>query len=180
VGAAAGVSVVALSAPIAALEARLTSPPLGRGTAVITWTGTSGVTPTVTAIGGQAGHYKVTAREKLARYGQSGSGTTVPDLDKPLPLGDVTGTIGGTAFTLHISLEIPSTLTPASNQVVTLGAVTGSFRGQPVTATLSARTTSQNLDVTGTIGAYRVTAQIGRVQHHGNRSTARATYDVTR
>lgn len=180
VGAAGVASVLALAGPVAAVEARLTSLPLGHGTAVITWTGASGITPTVTSISGQAGRSKVVAHETLARVGQPGSGTTLPDLTKPLPLGDVTGTIGGTAFTLHITLQVPSTLSPSPHQVIDLGAVTGSFRGQPVVATLSAQSTSLDLVVRGTIGAYHVTARVGRVQHHGTHATARATYDVTR
>lgn len=99
-------SVVGLAAPIAAVEARLTSLPLGRGTAVISWTGASGASPTVTGIEGDAGRYRLAAHERLARFAPSG-------------------------------------------------------------------------DVTGTIGPDAISGVIARVQYRGNRSTARATDDVT-
>jgi hypothetical protein len=174
------VAVIAL--PVAAVIARLTSLPLGKGHATIEWTGESGASPSVTSLSGQIGAYSVSGHDQVltpqethpAPGGNTSTSATIPS---SFPFGLVKGTIGGTTFTLHITLEIPTSLTQGR---FTLATVTGSLRGQSIQATLTAITSTQNLDFQGTIGTYHVTGVIRPPQHHGNRSVAQASYDVTK
>jgi|HubBroStandDraft_6_1064221.scaffolds.fasta_scaffold1040467_1 hypothetical protein len=96
-----------------------------------------------------------------------------------LPLADIKGTISGTPFSLDVTLNL-SGLDLNSNKPVTFGTVTGSFRGQPINAVLTGRRSSITVSFSGTIGGDHVTGTIARVVHHGNRSTAYASFDVTR
>jgi hypothetical protein len=100
-------------------------------------------------------------------------------LPSSLPLSDIKGTISGTPFTLDITLNVAA-LNLASDQPVTFGMVTGSFRGQPINAVLTGRGTSTKVSFSGIIGSDHVTGSIGRLERHGNKSTAYATFDVTR
>jgi len=183
----AGGAVVGISFPVSALVARLTSLPLGKGAATITWTGNSGITPTVNSVQGHVADYSVVATDKFPRLGQSSSTTgsgsssvpsSIPNLSGPIPFGDVKGTIDGTAFTLLITLQIPQTQSQLGTNIP-LGQVTGMFRNEPIKASLSANPKSRAFDFKGSIGPYRVIGVIESVQHHGDHSTAHATFDVT-
>jgi hypothetical protein len=172
---------VAVSVSAAALVARLTRIPLGRGTATITWTGATGIRPTINSIRGTAGGYQVSASGKVpqpafrseASNGSTGTSISIPSV---IPLADVKGSIGGTPFTLHIALTLPSSLTPSQPQRI--GRVSGTFRGQPITATLTA--TSDSFRFNGTIGTLQVTGVVSHVDQHGNTETAHATFDITK
>src|SRR5271170_4677481 len=77
---------VAVSISAAALVARLTRIPLGRGTATITWTGATGIKPTINSIRGTAGGYQVVASGKVPQptFGpQSPNGTTGTSISIP-------------------------------------------------------------------------------------------------
>jgi hypothetical protein len=126
--------VVLIATSTEALIALLTNIPLGRGTATITWSGSTGLTPTITSIKGTAGGYTVSATGRTPKASSiSGTASTVPT---EYPIADVKGTIGGTDFTVDIVLTLPSSLTSSAHQNV--GHVTGTFRNQPVAGTLTA------------------------------------------
>ena len=172
-----GVAVVALlSTATSAILARLTRIPLGRGTATITWTGSTGVTPTLNSIKGTAGGYSVSAVGHLPTPSfKGGASSTIPS---QFPLANVAGTLGGTSFTLQIILTLPSSLT--TTKAENFGHITGTFRGQPVTATLTASVNSSSFRFKGMIGSLHVTGVISQPVHHGHSETAHASYDVTR
>jgi hypothetical protein len=156
-----------------ALIARLTSIPLGRGTATITWSGSTGVTPTINSIKGTAGGYAVSAIGQIPKPSSvSGTASTVP-------IADVKGTIGGTDFTVDIVLTLPSS--PSSRAPRNVGHLTGTFRNQPVAGTLRAPTpTSNTFAFTGTIGARHIHGTVSKPIHHGHGETAYASFIVTK
>lgn len=171
-------AIVLISTATSAVLDRLTTIPLGRGTATITWTGSTGVTPTIESITGTAGGYQVHGSGHVPRLsGTTGSASTVPS---QLPIADVAGTIGGTRFTVNIVLTFPASLT--SNKPRSFGYVTGTFRGEPVRATLTAdlKSTSPSFGFTGTIGSLHVSGVISQPIQHGKSETAHARFDVTR
>ncbi|HWD54687.1 MAG TPA: hypothetical protein VG346_06175 [Acidimicrobiales bacterium] len=100
-------------------------------------------------------------------------------LPPSLPLADIKGTLNGTPFTLDVTLDL-SGLNLTSKKPMTFGAITGSFRGQPIKGVLTGRTTSTTVSFSGTIGSDHVSGTITRVIRRGNTSTGSATFDVTR
>jgi hypothetical protein len=172
-----GAAVVVLAATSTqALIARLTSIPLGRGTATITWSGSTGATPTINSIKGTAGGYVVSATGQIPKPSSiSGTASTVPT---EYPIADVKGTIGGTDFTVDIVLTLPSSLTSSAHQNV--GHVTGTFRNQPVTGTLTASVDSDTFAFTGTIGVRHIHGTVSKPIHHGHGETAHASFTVTK
>ena len=182
VGVIAIAAVVLLSVPVMAEIASLRSIPLGRGSATISWTGKSGVTPTISSIRGSARGLAIVATGTVPtppHLGNASPGSTSVSLPSMLPLADIKGTISGTPFSLDVTLNL-SGLDLTSNKPVNFGTVTGSFRGQPIKAVLTGRRTSTTVSFSGTIGSDQVTGTINRVVHHGNMSTASASFDVTR
>jgi hypothetical protein len=177
VSAFAGAAVLALlSTATSAVLFRLTRIPLGRGTATITWTGKSGVTPTINSITGAAGRYSVSAVGHVPRPSVGGgASSTIPS---EFPLANVAGTLGGTSFTLHIILTLPSSLTTTKTQ--SFGLITGTFQNQPVTGTLTANVNSRTFGFKGMIGSLHVSGVISQPVHRGRSATAHATFDVTR
>ena len=176
---------LALAVPIGAMVARLTSLPLGHGTATISWIGTTGIHPKVSSIRGTVRHLPVVAAINLPNYGAGGSqagsiSTASPSsaLESSIPLGHVHGTLGGAPFTLDIDLQLPSSQ-PQGGALQSIGHVTGSFRGEPISATLKANLESPNVTFAGTIGSYKVTGIIGNGHRHGKETTARATFNVS-
>jgi hypothetical protein len=99
-------------------------------------------------------------------------------LGSSIPLGHVHGTLDGAPFTLDIDLQLPSSQSQAGG-LQSIGHVTGSFRGESISATLKASLESSNVAFAGTIGSYKVTGVIGNGHRHGKESTARATFDVS-
>ena len=164
------------SLPVLAEVARLTSIPLGRGSATITLTVKSGIAPTVNSIRGTAGGLRVLGTAKVPKA--SGLGGAVSSAQQSFPIANVQGTIDGAPFTLNITLTL--TLPPSQGppKSASVGHVTGSFRNEPVRADLTYN--SSNFDFKGTIGALHVTGAIEGVVHHGNKATAHATFDVTK
>lgn len=160
-----------------ALIARLTTIPLGRGTASITWTGATGVTPTISSIKGKAGGYQVSGSGKVPTPAANNTATSI-SLPSEFPIADVTGTIGGAHFTLDIVVQLPSS--PSSTKAETFGHITGTFRNQPVTATITASPESRSFGFQGTIGTFRVTGVVSRPHQHRNTETARGTFNVTK
>jgi hypothetical protein len=182
VGAIAIAGVLLVSVPVMAEIAALRSIPLGRGSATLSWTGKSGITPTIDSIRGSARGLVIVAAgtvPKPPHLGNASSGSTSLSLPSTLPLADIKGTISGTSFSLDVSLKLAG-LELTSNKPVTFGTVTGSFRGEPITAVLTGRRTSTTVSFSGTIGSDDVTGTITRVVRHGNMSTAYASFDVTR
>ena len=165
-----------LAATAEALVARLTSIPLGPGTATITWTGKTGVTPTINSIKGAAGGYAVSATGRVPKPGTlTGTASSIPS---EYPIANVKGTIGGSTFTLNIVISLPSSLT--SNAPQTVGHVNGTFRNQPVFATLSANVNSNSFAFAGTIGTLHVRGTVSKLSQHGHSETAHAAFVVSR
>jgi hypothetical protein len=182
VGVLAITAVVLLSVPVMAAISRLTSLPLGRGSATISWTGKGGVTPTLSSIRGSVRGLAIVGSgtaPKPRQLGTGSAGSTSVTLPATLPLADISGTIGGANFALDVTLNL-SGVNLTSNKLITFGAVTGSFRGQPIKAVLTGRRSSKTVSFSGTIGSDHVTGTITRVVHHGDTSTGYATFDVTR
>jgi hypothetical protein len=161
---------------------RLTSIPLGRGTATITWTGKGGISPTVTSISGKADGFTVSASDKPPKFpglGGSATGASAPtsvSIPANIPIADVRGTIDGAPFTLHVVISLPQSLTSGGTGI---GRVTGTFKNQRLSATLSAKATSDTVAFKGTIGTVHVSGVIGKNTRHGNTTTAHASFDVT-
>ena len=172
---------VVLAAPVMAELARLNSIPLGRGSATISWTGDSGITPTISSIHGSARGLAIVATGTVPKpsLNEQASGSTSLSIPSSVPLADIKGTISGTTFTLDVSLKV-SGLNLSSKGPHTFGTVMGSFRGQQIEATLSGRTSSSTVAFRGSIGNDNVAGTIDRVVHHGKQSIAYATFDVTR
>jgi hypothetical protein len=172
----AGATVATLiSTSTAALLARLTRIPLGRGTATITWTGATGITPTIKSIKGAAGGYSVSGTGRIPQSTSIGSQSSIPS---EFPLADIKGAIGGTPFTLDIVLTLPTAAT--SSEPLRLGHITGTFRNQVVTGTLTANVGSNPFGFNGTIGTLHVEGLVSQPHQHGNTETAHASFDVTK
>jgi len=168
--------VVLISTTTGALLARLTKIPLGRGTASITWSGAAGVTPTIKSIKGTADGYSVSGAGRGPNPASIlGSASSIPS---HLPLADIKGTIGGAYFTLDISLTLPTSGTSLNSQ--SFGQVSGTFRGQAVTAKLTENVSSYSFGFKGKIGTLRVTGVISQPRRHGNTETAHASFDVAK
>jgi hypothetical protein len=156
---------------------RLTKIPLGKGEATITWTGNSGISPTITSVRGVADGYQVRGAGKAPKPPDlSTSGGSLP---AEVPIAQVKGTIGGSSFTLAIKIDLAGSLSP-TNTDQPLGKVSGTFRGQSITATLMPGTPSNLIRFTGLVGSLQVNGTIGNVTHHGKSSTADATFTVGR
>jgi hypothetical protein len=167
-----------VSVPVMAEISRLTAIPLGKGSATISWTGKSGIAPTIRSIHGSARGLAIDGSGTVPQPPKLHTGSSV-SLPPNLPLSDINGTISGTRFSLDITLNVAG-LNLSSDQPLTLGMVTGSFRGQPINAVLTGRRTSTTISFSGTIGNDHVTGVIARLVRQGNKSTAYATFDVTR
>jgi hypothetical protein len=172
-----GVTIVTLiSTSTGALLARLTKIPLGRGTATITWTGATGIKPTIKSIKGAAGGYSVAATGRIPHTTSiAGSASSIPS---EFPLANIKGVIGGTHFTLDIVLTLPTAETSAKS--LSLGHITGTFRNQVVTGTLTANVSSSSFGFKGTIGTLHVDGVVSQPHEHGNTETAHARFDVTK
>jgi hypothetical protein len=173
-------SLLAVSAE--AFLARLTSIPLGRGSATITWTGATGITPTIKSVSGTAGGYHVSATGTVPKPSNAGtingSSSTQLSIPSQFPIADVKGTIGGAHFSVNIVLTLPSS--PGSTKPQNFGHVSGTFRNQQVSAILTSNVASKSFAFKGTIGTLQVTGVVSQPSQHGDTETARATFDVTR
>jgi hypothetical protein len=166
---------VLVAAWTTAFMASLTRIPLGRGTATITWTGATGITPTIQSISGNARGYTVSGHGHVPQPPPgAGTATSIPS---QIPVADVAGTIGGSRFTLNITLTFPASVTSKAPQNV--GSVSGTFRNEPVRATLTANITSRSFAFAGTIGSLHVSGVISQPTQHGRTETAHARFDVT-
>ncbi len=56
----------------------------------------------------------------------------------------------------------------------------GTFHGQRIDVTLSARGNSEYVHFDGTIGGDRISGTIDPIHQHGRTSTVHATFDVTK
>jgi hypothetical protein len=168
--------VLAIGIPVLAQVVRLTKIPLGKGEATITWTGSSGISPSITSVRGIAGGYQVRGTGKVPK--PPSLGTSGGSLPAEVPIAQVKGVIGGSSFTLAIKLDLAGAVSPTSTGQP-LGNVSGTFRGQSVTATLTPGTPSSLIRFTGLIGSLKVSGTIGNVTHHGKSSTAHATFTVS-
>ena len=168
--------------PVAGLVARLHTIPLGHGTATIVWTGRSGLHPSVTAVRGTAGGFRVDASATtppLSGAGRSLSSGSV-SLPSSFTLAHVTGQLGGAPFSFDIDVDLahPGLLASPGTPIFT---VHGTFRGQPIAATVfavSAR--SSFVRFRGTIGSDSVSGTIDSPRHRGNTTTAHASFVVAR
>jgi hypothetical protein len=173
VGGLAAAGLLLASVPVRAEIARLTSLPLGKGTATVTWAGKSGISPSINSVSGSAHGLPIAATGTVHT---PSPGTA---LSSTIPFLHITGTLDGVPFTVDVALTL-SGLNLQSNKSQTFGAVTGSFRGQPVKAVLTSKLSSSTFRFKGTIGGDHVTGAIGKAVHRGNRSTAHATLVVTK
>jgi hypothetical protein len=165
--------VLAIGLPVLAQVARLTKIPLGKGEATITWTGSSGISPTITSVQGAAGGYPVRGTGKVPK--PPSLGTSGGTLAAEIPIAQVRGTIGGSSFALTIHIDLDGGLSTGRP----IGNVTGTFRGHAITATLTPDTPSDSVQFTGLIDALKVSGTIGDVTHRGKSSTAHATFTVS-
>lgn len=172
-------AVVATSIPVMAEILRLEQLPLGSGSATISWTGKSGITPTINSISGKARGFAVVATGRVPKPPSLAHSSTPGSVPASYPIADIKGTIGGTPFTLHVAINLTG-LNSNSSTPTALGTVTGTFRGLPIKAVLAASFNSPTVSFSGTVGGDHVTGTIGRVIRHGNTSTATAHFDVTR
>jgi len=170
-------AVVALiSTSTGAVLASLTRIPLGHGTATITWTGVTGITPTIKSVKGTAGGYSVSATGRIPKLATTGgSASSIPS---EFPLANIKGTLGGAPFTLDIILTLPTSATSANPG--SFGHVTGTFRNQAVTGTLTANVSSSSFGFKGMIGALHVAGVVSQPHQHGNTETAHARFNVTK
>ena len=171
------------SIPVLAEIARLTSIPLGRGSATITWTTQSGTSPTTNLISGSARGLRISAKgvvPKSSILGGAHSGSTPQSIPTHLRIADIKGKIEGTSFSIDISITLPVVTNFEPHKSVTFGAINGSFRGQAVRAVLTQSSSTSMIGFSGTIGGDHVTGTIDTPVRHGNKSTAHAKFDVTR
>ena len=174
VGGLAATALLLASGPVLAEIDRLTSLPLGKGTATVTWTPKGGVNSAVSSISGSARGLPIVATGTVPA--SAATGTSVPST---IPVADVKGRLDGTSFTVNIALTLAGVnLNSKSN--VTFGAVSGSFRGQSVKAVLIGVPSSSTVQFKGTLGSDHVTGTISKVVHRGNKAIAHATFDVTK
>jgi hypothetical protein len=168
------VALISMSA--GALLARLTRIPLGRGTAAITWSGATGIKPTIKSIEGAAGGYSVAATGRIPQATSiAGSASSIPS---KFPLANIKGSIGGTLFTLDIVLTRPTA--PTTARSLSLGHITGTFRNQEVAGTLTANVRSRSFGFKGSIGTLHVDGVVSQPHKHGNTETAQASFDITK
>lgn len=168
-----------LALPVMAEISRLTTVPLGKGTATITWTGKRGDNPSANAIHGSAKGFAIVAIKKTPKLPSGGSVTSGSiSLPKSVPIADITGTIDGTAFSFNVTIDL-SGLTSGSAPGA-IGSVEGTFHGQRIDVTLSAKGNSENVHVDGTIGGDKINGTIDPIRQHGRTSTVHASFNVTK
>jgi hypothetical protein len=175
-----GVAVSALLAlPVMAEISRLTTLPLGKGVATITWTGKRGDNPSINSIHGSARGFAVVASKKSPKFPGDGSVTSgSTSTPKSVPIADITGTIDRTHFAFNVSVGLSggaSSGTPGA-----IGSVAGTFHGQHIDVVLSAKGNSEYTYFEGTIGGDKIGGTIDPIRQHGRTSTVHAIFDVTR
>jgi hypothetical protein len=169
---------VALAGTAVALG-HLTRLPLGKGAAVVSWTGGSLTPPTVVSVHGRAGGLTILATDKIPNpLSGNAASQPIPSGPASYPLGTVKGTIDGAAFTLKIAFTIPDEATAGT--LDTYGTVTGTFRNQPVRMTLTADPDSVVIVFAGRIGADHISGTLQSIVHRGKVATAKAVFDVTK
>lgn len=153
--------------------------PDGRGTATVTWTGKTGLHPTISEVNGTVEHFPVKGSGTLPNYFKHQGLTTTPT-GIEATLATIHGTLAGTPFTITISLSTGG----SAQQSHSFATVTGSFHGVPVSATINAPVTPQQLQrdlgtFTGTIGSQRVEGTITKPTSSHGHNTAHAVFDVS-
>jgi len=154
--------------------------PDGRSTATITWTGKTGLRPTISAVGGSVEQYRVKGSGTLPNYFDQQGLTTTPS-GTTATLATIHGTLDGTLFTITISITAGS---PAAQHAHSFASVTGTFHGVPVSATIYVPATTQQLQkdlgtFVGTIGSQQVKGTILKPTSSHGRNTAHAVFDVS-
>jgi hypothetical protein len=173
---------VSLSAMGGLAAAELTSLehiPDGHGTATVTWTGASGLHPTIKSVAGTVGRYRLKATGTVPNYFQHQGLTTSPT-GVTATLATIKGTLAGTSFTITISLSTGG----SSEQTQSFATVTGTFHGLPVAGTIGAPTTPAALrsdlgTFSGTIGSQHVQGTIYKPKSAHGRNTAHAVFVVS-
>jgi len=153
--------------------------PDGSGTATITWTGKSGLHPTISDVAGTVGHYRVKGSGTLPNYFQHQGLTSTPT-GVTATLATIHGTLAGTPFTITISLSTGGSTGPSHS----FATVSGSFHGLPVSATIEAPNTQKELlkdlgTFKGTIGAQHVQGTIAKPKTSHGHNMAHATFVVS-
>lgn len=153
--------------------------PDGRGTATISWTGKTGLHPTLSEVGGTVERFPVKGSGTLPNYFKHQGLTTSPTGIQAI-LATIHGTLAGTPFTITISLSTGG----SAQQSHSFATVTGSLHGVPVSATLNAPITVEQLQrdlgtFNGTIGSQRVEGTISKPTSSHGHNTAHAVFDVT-
>lgn len=154
--------------------------PDGRGTATITWSGKSGLHPTISAVDGTVGRYRVKGSGTLPDYSRHQGLTTTPT-GIIATLATIHGTLDATPFTITITLTTSTSAGAASHSFAT---VTGTFHGLPVSATVDAPTGQRALRAdlgtfSGTIGSQHVQGTIYRPKSAHGHTTAHAVFVVS-
>ena len=88
------------------------------------------------------------------------------------------GDAGGSPFTLTINIALSNGLHPAPG--TPFGSVTGTFRGQTVTAMLIPDPPKYQFRFQGSIGSRKVSGIVQNFTRHGHTTTAHATFTVSR
>lgn len=158
--------------------ARLTTVPLGKGTATITWTGKKGDNPTVNSIHGSVRGLAIIASAKTPKFPNVGSATSGSlSLPKSVPIADIVGTIDRTTFAFNVTIDLSGLASGSAPGPI--GSVEGTFHGQRIDVTLSANGNSEYVHFNGTIGGDKINGTIDPIHQHGPTSTVHATFDVT-
>jgi hypothetical protein len=168
-----------LALPVMAEISRLTTLPLGKGAATITWAGKRGDNPTINSIHGSARVLAIVASKKTPKFPSSGSVTSGSiSVPKSVPIADITGTIGRTTFAFDVSIHLSGGT--SGGVAGPVGSVVGTFHGQRINVTLSAKGNSAYVYFHGSIGGDKLNGTIDPIRQHGRTSTIQATFDVTK
>ncbi len=171
-------SCIAVGGLAAAALRSLEHIPDGHGTATITWTGKSGLHPTISSVDGTVGRYRVEGSGTLPDYSDHHGLTTTPT-GITANLATIHGTLDAVPFTIAISLSTGG----SGLESHSFAMVTGTFHGVPVSATIDAPTTPRALQTelgtfSGTIGSQHVHGTIYRPENAHGHSTAHAVFVV--
>lgn len=175
------VAVAVLGTSNSSTQGTLDGVPLGPGTATVTWTAQP-VDSTTTSYNGTVAGMTLTGTGGVSPTGKAQIEQAVRQPGTALPheltLYTFTGTLGGTPYTVNLSLATNGHLSLTPSALDDLE-VTGTLGDQPITGTLSmANTANSPATIDVTIGTAHVSGTIP--QPASGVHTATATFNVTR
>jgi len=153
--------------------------PDGPGTATVTWTGATGLHPTIKSVAGTIGHKRLAATGSVPDY-LDHQGLTTSSSSTMMTLATIRGKLGGNPFTIAITLST----NPGSDGTSGFAGVTGTFHGLPVSATINppanhAASGTELGSFSGTIGPQHVRGTIEQPKRSHGYNTAHATFVVS-